>query len=280
MCLPKCEGGFGFKDLALFNQTLLAKQAWRIFSVPDSLAARVLKAKYFSSGDFMSASTKAGCSHIWRSLNWGRELLSKGLRWNVGDGSKINVFKDTSFKLVTFDPGTDLRVSDLFDRARRDWNVDILDQILLSIDKEVVLSIPINWMGGQDFQSLHFDKKGEYTVSSGYKCALQDSIKEAASPSFQAVFQTLADKFDPDELSSACMLAWAAWEDRNSLINTGKAKDPNRVASRALEMLVEFKNSMQAISSPPTIPTFRAPTDWVVPPPSRLKLNTCATFLR
>jgi hypothetical protein len=93
MCLPRNLGGLGFKDLALFNQALLAKQAWRVFSSPDSLAAKFLKAKYFNQGDFLTATAKVGCSHIWRSLMWGKELLSKGLRWNVGDGKSIDVFQ-------------------------------------------------------------------------------------------------------------------------------------------------------------------------------------------
>ncbi|KAK3221484.1 hypothetical protein Dsin_008509 [Dipteronia sinensis] len=150
MCLPKCEGGLGFKDLALFNQALLAKQALHILSAPDSLAARILRAKYFRCGDFLSALAKAGCSHIWRSLMWDRELLSKGIRWNVRNGRKINAFKDkwiprlNSFKLITSDPSTEILVFDLFDRSRQGWNNDTLDQVLLLIDKEVVLSIPIN----------------------------------------------------------------------------------------------------------------------------------------
>ncbi|XP_037495366.1 uncharacterized mitochondrial protein AtMg00310-like [Jatropha curcas] len=55
MAIPKVFGGLGFRKIHEFNIALLGKQGWKLMVNPDSLAARVLKAKYFPTCSFLEA---------------------------------------------------------------------------------------------------------------------------------------------------------------------------------------------------------------------------------
>jgi hypothetical protein len=74
---PKLRGGIGFRDLAFFNQALLAKQAWRLLQFSDSLCARLLKAQYFPHGNLLDTSFPANSSPTWKGIEHGLELLKK-----------------------------------------------------------------------------------------------------------------------------------------------------------------------------------------------------------
>lgn len=55
MTASKEEGGLGFKDLQLFNESLLAKQLWRLITQPNLLMSRVFKQKYYPNCDLFQA---------------------------------------------------------------------------------------------------------------------------------------------------------------------------------------------------------------------------------
>jgi hypothetical protein len=84
----------GFRDFSCFNKALLAKQSWRLWSNPDSLVARLMKAKYYSETSILE--TKIGwlLSFVWRSILSSCDLLKEGLVWRVGNGSSIRIWKD------------------------------------------------------------------------------------------------------------------------------------------------------------------------------------------
>jgi hypothetical protein len=81
----------GFKDLILFNQALLAKQAWRFLIFPDSLCAKLLKAEHYPNGNLLDTVATGETSQTWKAIEYGLALLKKGTVWRVGNGPSIRI---------------------------------------------------------------------------------------------------------------------------------------------------------------------------------------------
>lgn len=79
LCLSKQDGSLGFRDIEIFNQALLAKQAWKILQNPRCLCSRFMKSRYFDQGDFLSSQVGKKPYFAWRSILFGRDLLKTGL---------------------------------------------------------------------------------------------------------------------------------------------------------------------------------------------------------
>jgi hypothetical protein len=77
MIRPKSEGGLGFRDIHAFNLAMLAKQGWRLLSDPDSLCARILKAKYLQNTNCLRAQVKSGSAYTWCTIMKGIEVLKR-----------------------------------------------------------------------------------------------------------------------------------------------------------------------------------------------------------
>jgi hypothetical protein len=91
MCMPKGSGGMGFRDIQSFNLAMLAKQVWRLLREPDSLCARVLRARYYPDGKLLNAKMKSGSSYTWQSILAGLDCFKLGYIWRVGDGTQIKI---------------------------------------------------------------------------------------------------------------------------------------------------------------------------------------------
>lgn len=149
LCLPKDQGGLGFRDLEAFNQAMLAKQAWKVLSQPDSMLVRFLKSRYILDGEFLSAPLGLRPSYAWRSLLHGRELLTKGIIRRVGNGQKTRVWIDKWIddpvegmrapwiKNYFFD--VNLLASSLIDTTTRLWNPTALCEVFVPGDVEMLL---------------------------------------------------------------------------------------------------------------------------------------------
>lgn len=174
LCRSKLKGGLGFRDFVDFNQALLAKQCWRFLSDPNSLVARVYKGRYFPHSSILNAPIGRSSSFIWRSLLWGRELLSSGLRWRVGDGSSISLYTDAwipilhSFRIMS-PPLLPLNclVSELIADGGR-WNLELIYSSFWTHEAAAICSIPLPLNPAPDRLCWHFTKNGVYSVKSGY----------------------------------------------------------------------------------------------------------------
>lgn len=94
MAFAKSKGGMGFRDMEVFNDAMLAKQAWRLLEYPNSLCARVLKGRYYPNGEFLSANCLASASRTWKAIICGHEILKTGLIRRIGDGTKTEIWHD------------------------------------------------------------------------------------------------------------------------------------------------------------------------------------------
>uniref|UniRef100_A0A803Q7D4 Reverse transcriptase zinc-binding domain-containing protein n=1 Tax=Cannabis sativa TaxID=3483 RepID=A0A803Q7D4_CANSA len=176
LCQPKAEGGIGFCSFLHINQALLAKQAWRILEDPHSLLARVLKARYFKNGEFLTASKGTLPSLTWQSICDGRDLLVKGLRWKIGFGNLVKCVSDpwlpgnTTFLPYTYCGDLEFTVEHYISSDRQ-WDFSLLQQHFGQIDIDRILSLSLSPYQREDKLIWHHSENGSYTVKSGYHLA-------------------------------------------------------------------------------------------------------------
>ncbi|RXH92943.1 hypothetical protein DVH24_011967 [Malus domestica] len=127
LCKPNTEGGLGFRDLTL--------QAWRFVQNPSHL--------------FLDC-----C----RSIAASRKVLMKGLRWQVGNGGTIKIWKDNwlprdrFFKVVS-PPSVP-------------WNCEAT--FINPEEVDVILSISRSVRDTPDQEIWHFERNGKFSVDGSW----------------------------------------------------------------------------------------------------------------
>ncbi|CAM0949281.1 unnamed protein product [Alopecurus aequalis] len=184
MTRPKIQGGIGFRDLRLFNQALLAKQAWRLLEYPESLCARLLKAKYYPSGELLDTVFPKNASPCWQGITHGLELLKQGMIWRINSGTKIRVWRDNWLPRGNLKPmgyASKLKikwVSDLIDPQTKTWREDLVREVFYPPDADWVLQIRLPAFNGDDWLAWSCDQTGMFSVKSAYRLALDLKDKE------------------------------------------------------------------------------------------------------
>lgn len=145
-------GGLGFRNLEAFNTALLAKCMWHILINPDSLAAQIIKQKYFREGQLLDAKIGSRLSFIWRSLHSSVGLLKEGLVWRLGNGESIKIWGQkwlpipSSFSVQSLvnTLGQQAKVKQLIDPLSGDWNCNLINHIFSPMEATIICSLPLS----------------------------------------------------------------------------------------------------------------------------------------
>ncbi|KAM0981545.1 hypothetical protein ACFX1S_014760 [Malus domestica] len=179
MGLPKAEGGLGFRCFMDFNDTLLAKQCWRLIHDPHSLWARVLKASYFPHCSFLEVKRGGKASWAWSSLLSGRDLLLKESHWQIFNGKEVRVWIDKwlptlpdghPFPRGSVQVNRNTQVVALLCPTTGGWDIDFLKPFISAMEYDAIVDTQIGDPSLRDKLIWPYDRRGIYTVKSGYHC--------------------------------------------------------------------------------------------------------------
>ncbi|CAN6541494.1 unnamed protein product [Malus baccata var. baccata] len=145
---------------------------------PSSLLASMLREKYFPDKTFREAGKGKNTSWGWKGIFEARRVLQHGIRWRVGDGTKIKIRDDpwfpkpTTFLVKPRDCLQETMVSDLIEVNSRSWKREVILHGFSLEDTKHILSIPLSKFGCCDRLVWHHTVDGSYSVKTGYRVAV------------------------------------------------------------------------------------------------------------
>lgn len=177
LCVIKEAGGLGFRELKKFNISMLAKQGWRLLTNENPLVTMCMKAKYFPYGDFLTAKLGSNPSYMWRSLLGAHEVVRKGCRKRIVDGTQTDIWKVqwlpcANNGYMTTEMPTQLdgsKVCCLMQVEQKKWDEEVLIDICNARDRKLIKKIPLSIREDEDTWYWLPDEKGHFTVKSCYR---------------------------------------------------------------------------------------------------------------
>ncbi|XP_074378282.1 putative mitochondrial protein AtMg00310 [Apium graveolens] len=136
MSKHKYEGGLGFRCLRDFNMAMMGKQCWRLLTNPDSLVARVYKARYYADKDFMEVELGNSPSFIWRCVWEAKKVISSGSCWRIGNGKNVSILQhpwlqnvENPYIIMNSPAIAQKKMASLFRTDAKQWDIEIIQDI-------------------------------------------------------------------------------------------------------------------------------------------------------
>ncbi|XP_031106091.1 uncharacterized protein LOC116010716 [Ipomoea triloba] len=151
----------------------------RFLIKPNSLVAKIYKARYFPKSSFIDATLGNCPSFCWRSIMASHDMVCNGVRRRIGDGKSTLIWghpwlPDDPTPMIHCPMPPTLNgslVSGLINEDTGSWDHSILWDIFLPSDVNRITKIPISPVY-EDSWFWHGDPRGCYTVKGGYRYLL------------------------------------------------------------------------------------------------------------
>jgi len=181
---PKMHGGMGFKDLSAFNLAMLGKQGWKFIAEPDSLVARIFKARYFPNGSFLTARIGHNPSYVWRSILGARFIVRGGAKWSIGSGATIPILNEPwlpNGECIRSDiPGAHFvahfNINSLMNLHAKSWNELAVRQVFSVDIANKILHTPLIPQVDADRIIWKAERNGRYSVRSAYRPCVSELV--------------------------------------------------------------------------------------------------------
>ena len=137
--------------------------------------------KDFPSYEFVQATMGRNLSYVWRSIMAAQEVVKRGIRWQVGNGQKIQIWKDrwlpspSQYKVIS-PPSLlhhEARVNELIDVANGEWRSELVVSVFLPSEAETICGIALSAAMPEDRQIWAPTANGRFSVRSAYKLAME-----------------------------------------------------------------------------------------------------------
>ncbi|XP_039020114.1 uncharacterized protein LOC120151856 [Hibiscus syriacus] len=262
-------------------------QVWRLIHDEESLAFKVLKAKYFPCTNFLDAKLGDMHSYAWASIMKANDALKDGFFWRVGIDSKARLFSDNwgdsgliRWKERYLDSADQpVRVADFLLPGCPRWDELKVRRVLSSEDASQVLNTliaPVRSAGTKLKQAnlreglcqlcnielesaLHaikdFPKSKMILLMSGFS---QELVVWEGNSCLQWITR-VQSKLNREGFDLFLTLLWNIWNHKNKWIHGAKLQSDRDIISKAWNLIGEFKQVSKPLDcttgeNPPRIP--------------------------
>ena len=217
----------GFKEHPLLNDSLLAKQTWRLLYNKNSLFYRIFKSKIFPNCSIMEAREGRGGSYAWKSILHGREVIRRGAKWRVGNGESIKVWGDNWLPSLSHPriqgPLTtemqEAKVISLINPITHQWKSTLISSAFNQDVCELIQQIQLSKTPAEDALFWSFVQSSNYSAKSGY-FFLKQEVRMLATPSQQPVDPSITAWEKIWNLSVPCKVRNFIWRSCRNAIPT------------------------------------------------------------